>query len=142
VGRLADFTLSARAAKSPFLTRLNQLLAASPKSQREIAEDIGYSNPNIIVMFKQGKTNVPLSKVPALAVTLGEDPGSLLRMAMEEMQPELLRVVESTLGPLVSDQEKQLLLLYRRLVSLTDPSIHAELLQTIERLIDSAMSPQ
>ena len=42
-------------------------IAMSDKTQREIALALGYDKPNIITMFKQGLTKIPLNKVAPLA---------------------------------------------------------------------------
>lgn len=46
-------------------------ISLSEKSQREIAAEISYENPNVITMFKQGQTKVPMNKVGPLAKALG-----------------------------------------------------------------------
>jgi len=42
---------------------LNQQIALSGVPQTEIAEKLGYDKPNIITMFKQGKTKIPMNKI-------------------------------------------------------------------------------
>jgi len=51
-------------------------------------------------MFKQGRTKIPIRKVPALAKALGVEPAIFLRVVLSEYQPELLETLESVLGPL------------------------------------------
>jgi len=58
------------------------------KSQKEIAEQAGFENPNMITMLKQGKTKLPLAKVGPMAVALGADPVHLLRLCLSTYQPE------------------------------------------------------
>lgn len=55
-------------------------LAETDKTQREIAEECGFENPNIIPMFKNGTTKVPLNRAVALATALGVDPAHFLRL--------------------------------------------------------------
>ena len=74
-----------------FAVYLARLIELSPKTQREIATDIGYPKANIITMFKQGTTKVPLEKIPALARALGIDRIEMLRRAMREYAPEISR---------------------------------------------------
>ena len=83
------------------------------KTQKQIAAEVGYPKPNIITMFKQGLTKVPLEKVPVLARSLGVDPAHMLRMALQEYQPEVLEVVEQFNGALLTDEEQELLGLVR-----------------------------
>lgn len=42
-------------------------LAESDKTQREIAEECGFEKPNIITMFKNGTTKLPLNRIGPLA---------------------------------------------------------------------------
>lgn len=77
---------------------LEQQLALCDKTQKDIAAACGYANPNIITMFKTGKTKVPLVGIEALAGALGVDPGFLLRLAMKEYMPEAWTALESILG--------------------------------------------
>lgn len=74
-----------------FLTRA---IKASGKTQSEICTDIGYSKPNIITMFKQGKTKVPLDKIGPLARSLGVDGREFFRTVLGEYMPETLMALE------------------------------------------------
>lgn len=86
----------------------------SDKSQTEIASLLGYPNPNIITMFKQGKTKVPLTKVAELAAALDLDPLHLMRVVMTEYSPETWKVLERVLGNnIVSDTELQVVKIMR-----------------------------
>ena len=67
---------------------LTQAIDASGKMQREIALACGYDNQNIITMFKQGLTRLPLKTVGPMAKALGVDPGYLLQIVMQEYMPE------------------------------------------------------
>ncbi len=46
---------------------LTHAITHSGKTQKLIADELGYDNPNIITMFKQGSSPVPLKKVGPLA---------------------------------------------------------------------------
>lgn len=72
-------------------------IQASSKSQTEIAKEIGYPNPNVITMFKQGRTKVPVTKVPELAKALEMDPILLMKIVMTEYSPETWKVIENLL---------------------------------------------
>ncbi|CUJ97790.1 hypothetical protein RUE5091_01850 [Ruegeria denitrificans] len=54
------------------------------KSQAEIAAQVGYVNPNMITMIKQGSSKVALDRVPALAKALECDAAYLMRLAIEQ----------------------------------------------------------
>lgn len=95
--------------KLPFHEFLRIHVDSSDIKQLEMAEAMGFAKPNIITMFKQGKTRVPLDKVPAFARVLGLDSRNLLRMAMSEYCPELLAVCEKEFGAVVSRNEQKFL---------------------------------
>jgi len=93
---------------------LSAQLDACGKTQREVAREIGYDNPNIITMFKQGRTRVPLNQAGAIASALGINPAHFMRMVLEEYMPETWKAVERALGQMIlSADEEQLVLTYR-----------------------------
>lgn len=95
---------------------LSAQLDACGKSQREIAHEIGYDNPNIITMFKQGRTKVPLNQVGALAGALGVNPAHFMRMVLGEYMPETWEAVERALGRMIlSEDEERLIRTYREM---------------------------
>ncbi len=69
-------------------------IAELGKTQRQISEECGFDNPNIITMFKQGNTKVPINRVASLAKALEVDPVHLLRLVMSECIPNLWEIVE------------------------------------------------
>lgn len=94
---------------SKFSDYIASLIETADKSQRQIAADMGYERPNLITMFKQGSTKVPIEKIPALAKSLDVDPADLLRRAMLEYMPEALRVIQQTLGLTVTEHEFEII---------------------------------
>lgn len=66
-----------------FIRRQTELLAHR-KSQREIAHEAGFVNPNLISMFKTGASKIPLDRVPSLARALEVDPAFLMQLALEQ----------------------------------------------------------
>lgn len=81
----------------------------SSKTQREIAKEIGYDNPNVLSMMKHGETKVPLEKIPAFAKALNVDPGNLLRLGLEQYWPGLRDVIKNVFGHIASENELALL---------------------------------
>ncbi|TNC49555.1 XRE family transcriptional regulator [Rubellimicrobium rubrum] len=71
-GRLATF----------LRTRIAEL--APTKSQKEIAQQAGYTNANMVTMLKQGDTKLALDRVAALAPALEVDPGRLYLLALHQ----------------------------------------------------------
>lgn len=90
-------------------TYLEQQLALCGKSQREVSQEIGYTNPNIMTMLKTGATKVPLNKVGLLAKSLGVDPAHMLRLVANEYMPETWGAIEEILGRenLMTSQDRE-----------------------------------
>lgn len=66
------------------------------KSQKEIAREAGYPNPNNITMIKQGLSKLSIQKAPALAVALGIDPGELVMKVITEYHPGIYEALAET----------------------------------------------
>ncbi len=93
---------------------LSHYIDKSYKTQREIAIEIGYSNPNMITMLKQGLTKLPLDKIGVMAKALGIDPGVLFYFVMTEYMPETLDALAPIMqGLQLSKDERQLIHNYR-----------------------------
>lgn len=103
---------------------LSEQIDLSPKSQREIAEAMGFSNPNIITMFKQGHTKVPLNRVGALAAVLEINSAYLMRMVLEEYMPETWQAVEKALGEMVLNEDEERLVRVFREMRIDDEAEH------------------
>lgn len=86
----------------------------SDKTQREIALAMGYTKQNIITMFKQGLTRLPLDKIGIAAEVLEIDPGVLFYKVMNEYMPETLSSLKPIMqGFELSDDEVELINFYR-----------------------------
>lgn len=94
---------------------LEQRIALSGKSQKAIAAECGYANPNIITMFKNGATRLPFPKVAVMARALEVDPKELLRLVLSDYNPEALDMLDEVLGnaSILSQDEASLLALAR-----------------------------
>lgn len=95
-------------------------LEATHKTQREIALEIGYDKANLITMFKQGLTKVPLHVAPKLAKAIGVDPVYFLRMCMREYMPDVLESIEDTIGAFPTQNETKVLKLLREVTKEED----------------------
>lgn len=102
---------------------LSEAINASGIKQSEMSEAMGFEKPNIITMFKQGKTRVPLHKVPEFAKVLELDPKAMLKKAMLEYVPELFRVIDQNFGSIITHNEQHILNEIRALSNNSDPSI-------------------
>lgn len=84
---------------------VSEKIQTAGKSQKDIAEQAGFDNPNMITMIKQGKTKLPLAKVGPLAAALGTDPVHLLRLCLSTYQPETWAAIAPLLvSALTSDE--------------------------------------
>lgn len=93
---------------------LTQQIDLCGKSQREIATEAGYENANIITMFKQGLTKVPLNMAGPLAKALSVDPVHFLRLLLNEYAPEMLTAIEDVLQTtILTKNERELIEAYR-----------------------------
>lgn len=92
---------------------IQSAMMTSGKTQREIAEEVGYTKPNVISMMKFGQTKVPISKIPLLAKALGVDPVHFLRVAMIEYHSEVWNTLVDIMGEPLTDNERMLLSIYR-----------------------------
>ena len=94
---------------------LEHCIAASGKTLKEIAQEIGYESPNILSMLKSGDTKVPLARIPAIAKATGTDPKVLLDLCLEAYHPELYQMLSDLApGMLISREELQLVRFVRR----------------------------
>ena len=93
---------------------LTVLIDESEKTQRQIAEELGYENANIITMFKQGLTRIPLSMVGPIANALEIDAGDFLAMVMNEYMPATFKALGPTLlGLTLTKEEYEMINMFR-----------------------------
>ncbi|CAB4122241.1 HTH_XRE domain containing protein [uncultured Caudovirales phage] len=113
------------------LPKVPQYLSAqiqiSGLKQKDIADALGYTKPNIITMFKQGLTKVPIEKVGALAKVLGVDAVYLLRIVMNDYMPGTYNAVTTIFGQEpITDNEKKIITKIRALSNGTNPALSTE----------------
>ncbi|WP_158743645.1 hypothetical protein [Acidisphaera sp. L21] len=88
------------------MEEIKRLINACPKTQTEIAFEIGYGNQNLITMFKRGVTRVPEDKIVPLATALGADAPRLVRLWCSVYSPKILAVIEGMMrNTVLSAQE-------------------------------------
>jgi len=89
---------------------IEQQIAISGIPQKEIAAAMGYNNPNVITMFKQGRTKLPINKVGPCAQALKVDPVHLLKLALSEYMPDTYEAIEQLIGKtMISESDQRLL---------------------------------
>ena len=94
----------------------------SPKTQKEIAKEVGFPKPNILTMLKNGSTPLPINRIGRLAKAIDIDPAFLFRQTMLEYYPETWHEIEKNLGaPLLTQHERELIADWRQMTHHTDP---------------------
>ncbi len=86
------------------------------KKQLEIAEEAGFDNPNVITMIKQGRTKLPLGKVGLVAKALEIDPMYLLKLCIEEYQPETWEAIRPFMDEVVTKDEMHIVKVIRNAI--------------------------
>ncbi|SFE69564.1 XRE family transcriptional regulator [Roseivivax sediminis] len=106
-----------------FLDR--RLAELSPvKSQRQVAIEAGYVNPNILSQLKAGNGKLALDRVPGLARALDVDPRYLFRLAIEQHGYETLQsAIDEIFGAVVTENEIGWLLAIREASDNSDPRL-------------------
>lgn len=108
-----------------FLRRQTELLAHR-KTQKTIAHEAGFTNANLISMFKSGASKLPLDRIPSLARALETDPAYLMRLALEQAVGKTASVaVLETFGTTTTVNERAWLDEIRDASGNTDPKLTA-----------------
>jgi transcriptional regulator with XRE-family HTH domain len=111
------------------------------KTQREIANEIGYEKPNMISMFKRGEARVPLDKIPLLAKALHVDPAHLFRLGLEQYWPNMGDTIAGIFGRLATENEEAILLSkWRAATDNMDPGPSPALEAAVDRLISEVVA--
>ena len=94
-------------------TRLTQFLnrrideLRGTKTQVEIAQQAGYTNPNNVSMLRSGAAKLALDRVPQMAKALDVDPAFLLRLTLEQaLNLTTARAIDEILGTPISANER------------------------------------
>ncbi len=88
---------------------ITRMVNSSEKTQHEIAHELGLERSNIITMFKQGRTKLPLNKVVPLSRACGIEPSKLMLLCLEEYQPGIIEALGEALRATVTEDEAALL---------------------------------
>lgn len=84
---------------------VSERIRVTGKKQVDIAEEAGFEQPNVITMIKQGKTKLPLAKVGTMAKALEADPVYLLKLCVEEYQPDTWEAISPYMEEMVTADE-------------------------------------
>ncbi len=89
------------------------------EKQTDITEEAGFDKPNVITMIKQGKTKLPLAKVGLLAKALEVDSTYLLKLCLEEYQPETWKAISPYMEEMLTADEMRILRAIRKELGVT-----------------------
>jgi transcriptional regulator with XRE-family HTH domain len=106
-----------------FIAKQIDVVKSMGKTQRDIAEAVGYDKPGMINMFKAGTAKVPLDKVPALAKALHIDPAFLMRLAMAQYWPDYADAIAAVFGTVLSANEVKIIEKIRAVSKESDPPL-------------------
>lgn len=73
---------------------LKEHLENCGKTQKQVADEAGFENPNIISMLKNGDTKVPLERAAMLAKAAGADEAELICHVLREYHPATWAILE------------------------------------------------
>lgn len=91
--------------KSQVASFVAERIRITGKKQVEIAAVAGFDKPNVITMIKQGKTKLPLGKVGPMAKALETDATYLLKLCLEEYQPETWKAISPYMDDMLTSDE-------------------------------------
>lgn len=118
------------------LPKVAQYLTAqiqiSGLKQKDIADALGYTKPNIITMFKQGLTKLPIEKVGPLAKVLGVDAVYLLRIVMNDYMPDTYLAIIQIFGQEpITENERHIISAIRLMSGGRDPALETDESRTL-----------
>lgn len=107
-------------------------------TQRDIADRVGFKQPNVLTMMQQGLIRVPLNRIPALSQVLGLDQTTFLLLAIEEYHKGVYEVLCDTLGLPFSDAEQGLVVMFRMANLRSEIELDGPFRKALEGLLDLA----
>jgi len=87
---------------------ITEIVDKAPIPQTEIAERLDYIRPNIVSMWKSGKTPIPFEKVEPLARLTRTEPRRLMKLVINEYHRPLGEFIERHIGPMENRDEEEL----------------------------------
>lgn len=104
------------------------------KTQREIAYDIGYDQPQALSMYKRGEAKVPLERLPDFARALDIDLALLFRSGLEQWWPgEQAALNQMFMERIVTQNERALIKLVSTYLQADDFEITQDLLERLRQ---------
>ena len=88
---------------------------AFQKSQREVADDVGFANRNMLSLIKTGQTKLSLDRVPAMAKSLGLSLETVMLPALRQYYTEeVVSLLRETFGSTETPTEHEILSIARK----------------------------
>lgn len=116
---------------------LSEHVALSGKTQTEIANHLGYPKGNIITMFKNGSTPLPINKVGPMAEILEVDATHLLSLVMSEYYEQSWEAIKGIFNrPVLTDNEMLVINMMRDAAKGDVLEMNADEAQKMSVLID------
>jgi transcriptional regulator with XRE-family HTH domain len=106
-----------------FIAAQLEIAKSMGKTQRDIAEAVGYDKPNPINMMAKGTMKVPLNIIPALAKALNVDAGFLFRLTLSSQWPDAAEVIAQIFGTPLTRNETEIVNFIRGVSKNSDPSL-------------------
>ncbi|ART59530.1 hypothetical protein CBP36_12410 [Acidovorax carolinensis] len=80
-------------------------------SDSTIATALGYGNPKVVQLIKDGAMRLPLNRAQQFADVLQLPPGDVMRQMLREIDPSVLEAVEICMAPsmVLTEPEQQLI---------------------------------
>lgn len=101
---------------------INTLMTDLEISDQELADELGYSSPNIIKMFREGKVRLPLAQLPKLARAVSANPDWVMEQAVREYFPDSVRVLIGTHLRGLTENQLAILALIDEVSDSSDPA--------------------
>ena len=115
---------------------LTAAIGSASRSQKEISEEIGFGKPQMMTMIKQGKTRLPLDRLPVFAKAIEVDLAVLLRLVLEEYLPNGAQPIMRALAKgSLSENERNLLTVVREASNNRDPAFDTKTLNKFKRIV-------
>lgn len=95
---------------------LERRLETSKLSQKEIAKMCEFPSPNIITMFKQGLSKIPIEKTVKLAKALDVDRVEFFKLLMSSYRPKEYEVIVEIMGDPINESERAVVNLLREVI--------------------------
>ena len=103
--------------------RLDAVQATTRKTIGQIADEAGLPQRNMLSMIRTGVTKLPFERIRGMAEALDVDTPHLLRMALEEYQPQLNELLNEIRGHILTWNEQEMLAIWRAESNDADPTV-------------------